>query len=409
VDGGPQARSRPAQPPRAGADPFAAFEIRFESNGRAHRFLVPKACGNLALVDMRPIELPKPPPLAPAIRIHAPSSCTGAMVTADVSVPGAMPEGGALRLEVAHPGGRREALRASEAGAGYRWQGKLDDAGTYSFTAVIDSPAGLGTSATERISLEPCPPTCAIQLSPPPSDPAPRRGKASLGVDMCSSAARVGSLTSRSVKIHRGLPDGGEALVETRSLDQECRARFLLPEYGRYLFEGTVTDDRGMTASCGAAYSMDEPERRFDPFFTLFAGNERRWRPDIEAEPDSLTDRSAPLFGGTVGLAYPIAGGAASLFGQGGVAVNLRDPDNTSIFADFGIDKDFGGGFVGGGAGVWDVNHSDTFDGTVFVHGGFNLSDRLQWNFEGRLFLSMLDEIDNNYVYLTGIRYFWRR
>lgn len=46
----------------------------------------------------------------------------------------------------------------------------------------------------------------------------------------------------------------------------------------------------------------------------------------------------------------------ASLFGQGGIAVNLRDSDNTSIFADFGIDKALGRGFEGGGAGVWDVS-----------------------------------------------------
>ncbi len=403
--------AQPSPPIRwAGADPFAAFEIRFESNDRAHRFLVPKACGNLALVDMREVEPPSTRvPEPPALRVQSPSSCTGANVSVDVSVPGGIPEGGRLQLAMLHPDGRREELRASEAGAGYRWQGKLDDAGAYSFTAFVDSPAGPGAETTERITLEPCPPTCGIQLAPPPADPSPRRGKASIGIDMCSSAARAGSLAGRSVRIHHTPADGPEALVETLSLDPECRASFLLPEYGSYRFEGTATDDRGMNAACQADYSMDEPERRLDPFFTVFGGNERRWRPGIEAEPDSLTDRSAPLVGGTIGLAYPIAGGAASLFGQGGVAINLRDSDNTSIFADFGIDRNVGRGYLGGGVGVWDVNHSDTFDGTVFVHGGFNLSERVQWNFEGRLFLSMLDEIDNNYLYSTGIRYFWKR
>ncbi|HEY7699151.1 MAG TPA: hypothetical protein VIE88_12090, partial [Vicinamibacteria bacterium] len=40
----------------AGADPFEAFEIRVESNDKAYRFLIPKACGNLALVSVGPTE-----------------------------------------------------------------------------------------------------------------------------------------------------------------------------------------------------------------------------------------------------------------------------------------------------------------------------------------------------------------
>ena len=63
----------------------------------------------------------------------------------------------------------------------------------------------------------------------------------------------------------------------------------------------------------------------------------------------------------------------------------------------------------GGGVGVWDFTHSDTVDGSVFVHGGFDIAERLQWNFEGRLFTSALDDIENNYAVYGGIRYFWTR
>ena len=48
-------------------------------------------------------------------------------------------------------------------------------------------------------------------------------------------------------------------------------------------------------------------------------------------------------------------------------------------------------------------------DGSIFAHGGFDINDRLQWNFEGRLFMSELGEIENNYALMTGIRYFWKR
>ncbi len=119
--------------------------------------------------------------------------------------------------------------------------------------------------------------------------------------------------------------------------------------------------------------------------------------------------RCAPLFGGTFGVAKILSEGAAQVFGQAGVAINLRDGGNTSVFADVGIDKLLEGGYIGGGVGVWDLFHGDTIDGSIFAHGGFDINDRLQWNFEGRLFMSELGEIENNYALMTGIRYFWKR
>lgn len=407
----------------AGADPFEAFEIRFESNGQEHRFLIPKACGNLALVEMREarpeFDLPG---LGPQLRVQAPNSCTGVNVTADVTIRGGLPAGTSLKVTVTRPNGQSETLNLTQAGQGYRWEGKLDDAGSYTFSATVDTPIGSTETTTERLNLEPCQPTCNLQLTPPPMDPTPKRGKSSLGIDMCSSAARVGSLTSKTVQIFHTPVDGPEQLVETMSLDAECSARYLMLEYGTYRLAGEVEDDRGMSSTCQADYTLVQPERKLEPFFTVFGGNERRWRAEANAaalasatakqiadNAHFLFDRSAPLFGGTVGISYPFADGGASVFGQGGVAINLRDSENTSIFADIGLDKNFEGGFIGGGVGIWDINNGDTRDGTFFVHGGFNLSEQVQFNIEGRLFMDMTDMIDNNYVYLAGIRYFWTR
>jgi hypothetical protein len=400
----------PTRPIRwAGADPFEAFEIRFESNGYNHRFLVPKACGNLALVAMTAIEKPKPPP-QPTLRVQAPNSCTQANVTVDVSMPGGAPDGATLQLSLTRPNGQRETLTTTQAGGGYRWQGKLNDAGAYTFTAVAESPAGRSPEASERLNLEPCQPTCNLQLTPPPIDPTPKAGKASIGVDMCSSAARVGQVSSRSVKIYHTPIDGPEQLVNTLALDSQCNSSYLMPEYGAYRFEGTVTDDRGMSASCQADYTLVKPEKKMDPFFTLFGGKERRVRDLVHDDGSVYADgRCAPLFGGTVGIAFPVADGGAQVFGQAGVAINTRDGGNSSLLADVGIDKNFQGGYFGGGVGVWDFNHSDTVDGSIFVHGGFNITEKLQWNFEGRLFMSALDDIQNNYALMAGIRYFWKR
>ncbi len=399
----------------AGSDPFEAFEIRFESRGQEHRFLIPKACGNLALIDMRTIG---PPPITglegPRVNIQSPNSCTGASVTVDVSVPGGMPEGGSLELTLTRPSGQRETLSASRAGGSYRWEGKLDDAGAYTFSATVSRGSERTRTTTDRLNLEPCQPTCNLQLSPPPMDPTPKAGRASFGIDMCSSAARVGSLTSKTVKSFHTPLDGSEQLIDTMSLDAECSSSFLMPEYGRYRLEGEVVDDRGMNATCQADYNFGKPEAKIDPFVTLSFGKERRLRTGIaELHEDLPADhpdgRCAALFGGTLGLAYPFANGGAQVFGQGGVAINVRDTENTSVFADVGIDKLFARGFIGTGVGIWDITHSDTVDGSLFVHGGLNLNEKAQFYIEGRLFTSMFDMIGNNYLFVGGIRYFFKR
>ncbi len=395
----------------AGADPFEAFEIRFESRGQEHRFLVPKACGNLSLIQMREVG---PPDITtstagPRLNLQAPNQCTGANVTLDVTTPD-MPEGARLEVTLTRPSGQSETINPTQAGGGHRWQGKLDDAGSYTFSAVYRRGSQSSATATQRVTLTPCEPTCDIQINPPPMDPTPKRGKASFTINTCSSAAKVGSLTSRSAKIFHTPIDGPEQLIETLSLESECSASFLMPEYGTYRIENEIVDDRGMRATCQADYTLVKPEAKIMPFFTLFAGNERRWRAQTEAATargEFIHDRSAPLIGGTFGVAYPFADQAAQIFGQVGFAGNTRDSENSSVFADVGIDKNFVKGFFGGGIGIWDINNSDTRDGTIFIHGGFNITERLQFNLEGRLFMDMLNMIDNNFMYLGGIRYFF--
>jgi hypothetical protein len=399
----------------AGRAPFEAFEIRFESQGREHRFLIPKACGNLSLIQMRDVG---PPPLTavPSLNVQSPNQCTGTNVTVDVTVAG-MPDDASLEFTLTRPSGQQETLSPTRSGGGYRWQGKLDDAGAYAFSATVSRGSERTQTVTERLTLQPCEPTCTLQLTPPPMDPTPRKNRASLGIDMCSSAARTGSLTSKAVSIYHTPVDGPEQLIETLSLDAECSASYVMPDYGSYRVAGKVVDDRGMESTCQDSYTLMEPERKLEPYFTIFGGKERRVREhDVatgELADDNTTEtflsgRCAPLFGGTIGVALPFADGGAQLFGQGGIVINTRDTENTSGFADIGVDKNFEGGYFGGGVGVWDFTHSDTIDGSIFLHGGFDITETLQWNFEGRVFMSELGEIENNYAVFAGIRYFFR-
>ena len=415
--------AQPSVPIRwAGDDPFEAFEIRVESGGVEYRFLIPKACGNLALVGERDLGPDPIPTAAPRLNVQAPNQCTGVQATVDVTIAGGMPPGGSLELTLTRPSGQRETLQPS--GASNRWQGTLDDAGAYTFSAVVTRGSERTQVATERLNIEACQPTCNLTLDRPPLDPAPRAGRSNLGINMCQSSARVGSLTSKTVRLYHTPIDGVEALIDTISLDAECSTTHLMEEYGSYRLEGEVTDDRGLSATCQADYTLMKPETLYGPFFTGWLGNERRWRPGIEDEATPLPsaafgslrqdeefqfDRSAALLGLAGGYMWPVGDGSVGVFGQGGVAINLRDSENTSIYADFGVDKMFEKGFFGGGVGVWDINHSDTFDGSFFLHGGWNINEKMQFYLEGRLFMSMLDMIDNNFVYLGGIRYFFKQ
>ena len=64
------------------------------------------------------------------------------------------------------------------------------------------------------------------------------------------------------------------------------------------------------------------------------------------------------------------------------------------------------------GVGLWDFNN-DYSDKSIFFHGGLDTPRRfagstVQWFAEGRLFLDMLDMIDNNYLAVTGLRMLWK-
>ena len=94
-----------------------------------------------------------------------------------------------------------------------------------------------------------------------------------------------------------------------------------------------------------------------------------------------------------------------------GVAVNLRDGDNSSFFAEVEANYVMANkAYIGTGLGVWDLFDSDTVAPTALINFGVPIlksaSDgELFLTGETRLFLDELDEIDNNYMFWGGLRY----
>jgi len=279
---------------------------------------------------------------------------------------------------------------------GVRWEHgfDLDGPGRYTVTATLRNADGqCEASSSFDFDL----PGCVLTVSPP--TPAPGGG-AQVDLDLCGGTPGDGG--SHTVEVRR---DG--ELIRTLALTG-CRGTYALETPGVYTFTAVTADDRGVrsTNACTSEVIIEDPTRRVWPFVSAFTGIERRWRD--HAKPD-LT---AGLVGGAGGVMFPVAE-HLGLFGRVGGVVNTRESGFSSLFADVGADVLFGNGFLGGGVGIWDFTHSEYRDGSVFFHGGLDLPFRVgratpQWFVEGRLFLGMLDMIDNNYSGFTGLQLMWK-
>ncbi len=142
------------------------------------------------------------------------------------------------------------------------------------------------------------------------------------------------------------------------------------------------------------------------PFIAGYYGKERRLREEF------LGGRCAPLFGIKGGVLWDV--GSWAIGPAVGVAVNLRDEDNTSLFAE--VEANYvtaNKAYIGTGLGIWDITDGDTVAPTVLLNFGVPIwkssttEGRLFLTGESRLFLDDLDEIDNNYMFWGGLRYQW--
>jgi hypothetical protein len=147
--------------------------------------------------------------------------------------------------------------------------------------------------------------------------------------------------------------------------------------------------------------------KKFAPFIAGYFGKERRVREEF------LGGRCAPLFGVKGGVGFRLAD-HFELAPAIGVAANLRDGDNTSLFAE--VEANYvatNDAYVGTGIGIWDFTDSDTVAPTLLLNFGVPIwrsasNGRLYFTGEGRLFLDELEEVDNNYMAWAGLRYAWR-
>ncbi len=160
-----------------------------------------------------------------------------------------------------------------------------------------------------------------------------------------------------------------------------------------------------------AAAPIVEKSPGLIPFIGAFAGAEDRMK--LEPAWDTYYGDSTDVIGVKVGLIKPLSE-SWSIFTQlgyldrSGISDRLIFSDDT-LFVDVGADRNIGNGFIGGGAGYWNIGDTDFDDVSLFVHGGIGLgSTNLQLFAEGRVFGEELDDIGNNNMVTGGIRYLFK-
>jgi hypothetical protein len=240
---------------------------------------------------------------------------------------------------------------------------------------------------------------------PPPSAPAPPPPAPAPSCVLTINTVETGRCTTVEVRsdvagtLEVQMDGGPLAGVDVPSkLNANEAATLKLCKPGHYT--ARLTAENG--AVCDAATDIVRTAPMSGPFLSGYFGKERRVRPEF------LNGRCAPLIGIDGGYGFYVNDNV-EIAPKFGVAINTRDTSNTSLFAEVELNAHFGRGFVGTGIGWWDFNHGDTDRADLLGTFGIDLAQtshgNVSWVNQGRLFFSDFDDIENNYVIWTGLRF----
>ncbi len=415
----------------AGKQPFEAFAFSVDDGVKRYNFVVPKACGNLALVSVTDVPLPE------CVHVAVSRSCetkqatftasgtaistkqaTKVTVFRDASKVGEMlPEGFTLTLPV--------------------------QAGRYTFMATDTHGREYGTCERD-LTVEAC--AAPPPVAPPTPPPAPTSCGALLtatrvsgGLNMVIDGSASAAGASPAARAHLTLvgPDG-TVLPFTHDGTQKSELE-LAPPFQATLFvqkakPGTYTlraktssaDPRAEGRSCESTVLV--PENDTVDWVTDGAFGKQRRQYELAAiapatgtiEPGfcdpMLGVKTGPLFWFSDERASFVPSiGAAFMFGDlGRFEGNDNDYNNMSVFLEGVVNYHFSprGAFIGTGLGWWDLFDGDHDTGAWIVNFGAPLKKSAKGDLlvigEGRAFFDAPDGVDNNYQMWGGLRYVWR-
>ncbi len=353
--------------------------------------MVPAACGNFWFEDIGKDDTGAcaPPPPPPVVNVSSTGeACVTQPVEITVNVQNP-PADGAITIAL---NGKDLTTGNLTAGAYKAVFPGAPQPGIYEVRATSG-----GVSSTTKFEVKPCLPTCVITVSP---DPA-RAGKP-INVDLTGSriaAGVAGGIKSARVEVLRN-----DEVVDTFDLSAPTLARndVVVKKGGDHTLRATVTDEAGQvsTNACQTRFDVKNP---FPLFLGAYGGKERLVHDEGPGAPGG---RCAGLIGAEIGI-QPKLGERAELEASFGVKVNLRDTENTSIFADVAVNGLLGPVFVGGGVSAWDLTRGNGSRAiALLLQTGVDLTPngKFQLVAQGRAPFNKMDDLDNNYMVWGGFR-----
>jgi hypothetical protein len=375
----------------AGRRPIKAFTFEMVSKCTKYRIVVPAACGNFWFEDIGKDDAGAcaPPPPPPVVNVSSTGeACVTQPVEITVNVQNP-PADGAITIAL---NGKDLTTGNLTAGAYKAVFPGAPQPGIYEVRATSG-----GVSSTTKFEVKPCLPTCVITVSP---DPA-RAGKP-INVDLTGSriaAGVAGGIKSARVEVLRN-----DEVVDTFDLSAPTLARndVVVRKGGDHILRATVTDEAGQVSSnaCQTTFDVKNP---FPLFVGVYGGKERLVHDDGPGAPGG---RCAGLIGAEIGI-QPKLGERAELEASFGVKVNLRDTENTSVFADLAVNGLLGPVFVGGGVSAWDLTRGNGSRAiALLLQTGVDLTPngKFQLVAQGRAPFNRMDDLDNNYMVWGGFR-----
>ena len=418
----------------AGKTGFDGFAFTIEDGVNIYSFVVPKACGNLALLTSSERPLPGCVNVAVARncdRKEATFSATGAAISGDQVTKVTVLRDGSNVGEMLPGGGFKLTLPIQP--------------GRYTFMATDKYGRQFGTCERE-LTLE----ACVVAAPPPPPPPPaptscgatltalPAKGGWNLNVDSSASGAGASPAAKAVVKLIG--PDGnpvafsygGKSQTEVELKAPFQAATFFVPKAkpGTYTVRGLATpsNPKAEPRSCEATVVVPAEDDNLDWFTDGAFGKQRRQYELAAKAPLTTTVEPGfcdPMLGFKAGPLFWFNGQRASFAPAAGVAMmfgDLGDYDygdnnynNVSVFLEAVVNYHFSprGAYVGGGIGWWDVFDGDHNTGAWVVNFGVPISSNAKGNQmhfigEGRIFMTSPDGMSNNYQMWGGIRYIWK-
>jgi hypothetical protein len=413
----------------AGRKPFPGFAFTIDDGAKQYNFVVPKACGNLALLNTTERPLPE------CVHVAVDRQCAQKQATFSASGT-AIASKQATKVVVFRDGNKVGEMLPE---TGFKLTLPVQ-AGRYTFAAVDSYKREYGTCERD-IVVDAC-----VDAPPPPPPPPPptscgalltaTRAKGGISLHVDASASGSGASPAAKAVLRLIGPDGQPVTFGYQGADRteaEVTPPFQADLFvkkakpGTYTLRGTATSTNAAAEPRTCESTVYVPEMdNLDWFADGAFGKQRRQYELVDAAGAAVTPgfcdpeigfKAGPIFWFNEQRAsFAPALGVAFPFGDLGNLEDVGDNEynNMSTFLEAVVNVHFRprGAYVGTGLGWWDVFDGDNATATWIVNFGAPVKATANGDLfligEGRLFFDAPDGVDNNYQLWGGLRYVWR-